>query len=218
EAPEHSRRRNAIAHLKAAVAATRAENSLLGRMRRSEEPEVTPATEAPKAQDTAQDTQGIKPRRPVAQGRRAERPQPQPERPAPSEAPLRLVAEQRVDTVLEAMPETVRPRRVATEAPKKTDRVDNFAAYAAGKGVNTTAERVEAAAAFTAFVEGRELFTRPQIMQLVRNSQGGDLSREEALRAFGQLLRDEKIKKVAGGRFKVSDTIRYQDRAKASGE
>ena len=72
--------------------------------------------------------------------------------------------------------------------------------------------------AFTAFVEGRELFTRPQIMQLVRNSQGGDLSREEALRAFGQLLRDEKIKKVAGGRFKVSDTIRYQDRAKASGE
>ncbi|NVO23465.1 hypothetical protein [Donghicola mangrovi] len=203
DAPESNRRRNAIAHLKAAVAATRAEKGLSLRKR-----EKAPAPEAVKPEPM-----------PVAEAIRPRRPQtseaPRAERPRPTEAPLRLVEEQRVDTSKATGP--VRPRRVSSEDTARRDRSD-FATYAAEKGATRLPDLLEAAAAYTACVEGRDPFTRPQVMTLLKSVMDDGLSREDALRAFGQLLRDEKISKLQGGRFTVNENIRYQPRAMASGE
>lgn len=206
DAPESNRRRNAIAHLKAAVAATRAEKGLSLRKREKAPEAVAPVAEAPEPMPTAE---AIRPRRPqTTEAPRAERPR-------PTEAPLRLVEEQRVDTSKATGP--VRPRRVSTEDTARRDRSD-FATYAAEKGATRLPDLLEAAAAYTACVEGRDPFTRPQVMTLLKSVMDNGLSREDALRAFGQLLRDEKISKLQGGRFTVNENIRYQPRAMASGE
>jgi len=47
-------------------------------------------------------------------------------------------------------------------------------------------------------------------MTRVREVMGEDFSREDGLRAFGQLLREGKILKLEGGRFTVSDSIGFQ--------
>ena len=65
-----------------------------------------------------------------------------------------------------------------------------------------------------AYVEGRDQFSRPQLMSTVRQAEATESSREDRLRSFGQLLREGKIKKTAGGRFTASDRISFKpDRA-----
>jgi hypothetical protein len=68
------------------------------------------------------------------------------------------------------------------------------------------------------FVEGREEFSRPQLMTKVRQAgPSGDFSREDGLRSFGQLLRSGKIEKIKGGRFTVSDGIGYRPDEREAG-
>ena len=67
------------------------------------------------------------------------------------------------------------------------------------------------------FVEGRDEFSRPQLMTKVRQVDTGDTSREDRLRSFGQLLRDGKIEKVQGGRFAASDSIGFRPKDRAAG-
>ncbi|WP_139196903.1 hypothetical protein [Roseivivax marinus] len=207
--PEGNRRRSAIAHLRAAVAATRADR-LLGKRK-----DDSAATE-PYREDLAT---VVRPRRPqpVADApetaTRSQRPSPA--RPAP----LKLVAEQRVNAEEAEAAEAVRPRRIhrdaveATEAPAADG--PSFADYAAKVGAHDLSELLEAAAAYLSFVEQRPQFSRPQLMTMLREAEPADTSREDRLRSFGQLLREGKIAKIEGGRFTASDRIGFRPKRAA---
>ncbi|WP_370313298.1 hypothetical protein [Sagittula sp.] len=216
--PEGSRRRTAIAHLRAAVAATKADRLLGRRADAAEEQE-------PYREDLAN---VVRPRRPQAAATRTERPAEV--TPVTRPAPLKLVAEQRVEDRIggstgapAGLPRTVpvRPRRVRRaadlqpqETPEDAASADGFVAYAEKVGASDLPELLEAAAAYMAYVEGRDQFSRPQLMSTVRLAEASESSREDRLRSFGQLLREGKIKKTAGGRFTASERISFKpDRA-----
>ena len=208
EAPEATTTREAYSHLRAAVAATRAERSAGGAVGESAD------TEAYRA-DLARAVQPRRPRPAAAQTRR----------PAPSDqqrpAPLKLVAEQRIDDVAEiaAKAGPVRPRRVSAqvEAPAPTATDESFVAFAEEMGVQELPELLEAAAAYMQFVEGRDQFTRPQLIHKAREAVEGEFSREDGLRAFGTLLREGKILKTENGRFIASHDIGFQPASRAAG-
>jgi hypothetical protein len=202
--PENSSRRNEITQLRAAVAATKAEDSL------GNKDELTPIDEPYRA-DLAN---VVRPRRPESGAAISRRPS------EAKPAPLKLVAELRVDD----MPKReergpVRPRRIAS-APEPVSQFapgdeGGFAAFAAESGAKDLPELLEAAAAYLSFVEGHDQFSRPQLMTKVRMVEQEEFSREDGLRTFGQLLREGKIEKIKGGRFTVSDRIGFKpaDRA-----
>ena len=202
--PEGNRRRNAIAHLRKAVMATKAEKS-------HSKPEVKADPETAYREDLAS---VVRPRRPVGN-------MPRTERPADTrQAPLKLVAEQRVDLPERQAAAPVRPRRVSSrqvvEAPSGD--TSGFAQFAQEMGATELPDLLEAAAAYMSFIEEREQFSRPQLMTKVRQVSKGDFSREDGLRVFGQLLRQGKIEKIRGGRFTVSDQIGYKpDNTRAAG-
>lgn len=209
--PETQRRREAIAQLKAAVAATEAARRLRGN---ADEPDH----EADRTEVFRQDLrETVRPRRPVATTA-LERSRP---------APLRLVASQRVDLPApEPAPRAapaaaagpVRPRRVtldslgseATARPEAVRQVaSSFAAFAAETGATSLKDILEAAAVYTAVIEGEEDFSRPQIIEKVREVSSDRFSREDGLRSFGALLREGRITRVRGGRFQVSEDSRF---------
>lgn len=202
--PETANRRDAFAHLRAAVAARKADATI-------------DADEALRKGDNAyrEDlAEVVRPRRPVSGEARTERPD------NAGAAPLKLVAEQRVDVESDKPAAPVSPRRVAAapvEQPNASDS-DSFAEFAEEVGAHSLSDKLEAAAAYLSFVEGREQFSRPQLMTKVRQAGGeGEFSREEGLRSFGQLLRNGKIEKIKGGRFTVSEDIGFRPDQRAAG-
>ncbi|AXI56818.1 hypothetical protein C1J05_05495 [Sulfitobacter sp. JL08] len=201
--PEGSQRRDAFAHLRAAVAATKAEETL-----------GTGGKDKDSADAYRDDLASVvKPRRPETSGSRTERPSTD-ARPAP----LKLVAEQRIDVEDGETRGPVRPRRVATNVLQSgsvtvEEETDDFVEFAENVGATRLPEVIEAAAAFIAYVEGREQFSRPQLMGKVRQVEKDGYSREDGLRAFGLLLRSGKIEKIKGGRFIVSDKIGFKPEA-----
>ena len=214
--PEGNRRRSAIAHLRAAVAATKADRFLSRKTDAAEEQE-------PYREDLAS---VVRPRRPQSVGVRTERPVTEP---APQATPLKLVAEQRVQSAPADDPDaeaaTVRPRRVRRSGPAEAstptqgdaDNTSGFALYAQSVGAADLPELLEAAAAYMSYVEGRDQFSRPQLMSTLRQAESADSSREDRLRSFGQLLRDGKIRKTSGGRFTAADHISFKPDRAANG-
>jgi hypothetical protein len=229
--PENANRRNAIAHLRAAVAATKAEQSA-GTL-----PPREPATSA--FRDDLANV--VRPRRLMAEAEAAT-PRPAEARPAP----LKLVAEQRVDLRGEGdsapartparMPDStpdsaapVRPRRVALttvteQVPASTaaaiaeaEAEGGFAEFARTMGAMELPDLLEAAAAYLVHVEGRAEFSRPQVMNKARQGSTDPLTREDGLRAFGLLLRQGKILKLAGGRFTAAEDIGFKPAARRAG-
>lgn len=198
--PESATRRNAITHLRAAVAAKKADVAL-GAAEREEDDNAY-------RNDLAE---VVRPRRPVSSTSRTERPADT--RPAP----LKLVAEQRIDTDRPQPAMPVRPRRVAAVASVPSAASNSFAEFAADAGAVTLTELLEAAAAYMAFVEGLDQFSRPQLMSTVRQINQEDFSREDGLRSFGMLLRSGKIHKLDGGRFRASEDIGFQPDNRAAG-
>jgi hypothetical protein len=200
--PESATRRDAFAHLRAAVAAKKADVAM-------GQPETEDGDDDAYRSDLAE---VVRPRRPSSEGRTK---RPGDNRPAP----LKLVAEQRIDVARPAAEGPVRPRRVAAVAdPVETPDGESFADYAAEMGATKLPELLEAAAAYMSFVEGRKQFSRPQLMTKVRQVSAEDgFSREDGLRSFGQLLRSGKIEKIKGGRFTVSDDIGYRPGERAAG-
>ncbi|WP_438980959.1 hypothetical protein [Lentibacter sp.] len=203
EEDEGRGRRNAIAHLRAAVQATEAERNMGGDL----------GADGRDTEVYRDDLEtAVRPRRPVAtQG--AARPD------ARRPAPLKLVAEQRIDTPQREGP--VRPRRVKVtqtlvhnEAPKGSA---DFAEYIEKVGAQNLGEVLEAAASYMAFVEGQDAFSRPQLMSKLSGTEHADTSREDRLRSFGQLLRSGKIRKLGGGRFEASEDISYRPNTRAAG-
>lgn len=209
-----SRRRSAIAHLKAAVQATRADE---------EAGDATPSQDETEAyrDDLAR---VVRPRRPGGVGAKG----------APRRlAPLMLVSEQRIDTPSpeQAMPAAaVRPRRVTkgnlaldeereeevmavapvTPTAALMDSAIDFDSFARQKGASDMGELLECAAAHAVFIEGRPHFSRPQIMKLAlsHDPEAGH-SREEGLRAFGKLLREGRIRKLKRGQFVLNEATRF---------
>ncbi|MBY5972893.1 hypothetical protein KUV28_11070 [Ferrimonas balearica] len=221
EQEDSTRRRSALAHLRAAVAAKKAEKAAGSDFAARED-----TTDAYR-EDLAQ---VVRPRRPAiahhgtAPARRLD------SRPAP----LKLVAEQRVD-VSAAPRGPVRPRRIsvadlarhdsgeqrreAAAAPQVPARTpdESFEDYAASVGASSLGDLLEAAASYMCFLEGQPLFSRPQLMTRVKTLAPDEYSREDGLRAFGQLLRDGKIRKAEAGRFTVSDSIGFRPEKRAAG-
>ena len=204
EKPESNQRRSAIQHLRAAVAATRAEKKAGADLQKN-------VDDTPYRSDLAS---VVRPRRPsTTDGARSERPAES--RPAP----LKLVAEQRVD--MEQAP--VRPRRVsaAVEQAEKSDPAgasdSNFSEYARERGATQLPELLEAAAAYMSDVEGRSQFSRPMLMHKLQEVEQENFSREDGLRSFGKLLRDGKIQKIKGGRFTVTDETEFRGEARHAG-
>jgi hypothetical protein len=205
--PEASRRREAIAHLKAAVAATEAARQLGEDGRDADED----------GENMFRDDldQVVRPRRTTRPLTRSERPRP---------APLKLVASQRVDapeTTARADGRLVLPRRVEAGAvlPDAAEAAvqERFARFASDMGTAGLTDMIEAAAAHAIFNEGGQDVSRPQLMRMVQGIVPGDFSREDGLRAFGTLLRQGRLEKVSNGRFRVSPQTRYNPRRAASG-
>ena len=198
--PEGSLRRNAFAHLKAAVIAKKADSDI-----GKDDPETEGAFRS--------DLESVVvPRRPEARGEGSKRPEVQ--RPAP----LKLVAEQRVD--IDSAPKgPVRPRRIAAavEDALLDENDSDFIDYVEQAGAHGLPDLLEAAASYLSFVEERDQFTRPQLMKKIRQVEGDNFSREDGLRSFGQLLRAGKIKKIKGGRFVVTAEIGYRPDHRAAG-
>lgn len=206
--PEGNRRREAIAHLKAAVAATEAARQLGDT--------DTSGADAENAFREDLD-QVVRPRRAPRAEKRTERPRP---------APLKLVASQRVDTA-EAVKLTetaadgspVRPRRVrvSEQAQKNSPATgQSFADYAISVGATELQDMLEAAAAYTAIVEGADQFSRPQLLRKVRKALDTPHTREDELRSFGILLRQGRIEKVRNGRFQISEQTRFRPEPRAA--
>jgi hypothetical protein len=129
-------------------------------------------------------------------------------------APLKLSPEQRVDTDAAAAKQgPVRPRRISTDAePDGETQADHsgFAEFASEMKAEALPDLLEAAAAYLVFVEGRAQFSRPQLMNKVRQVDAIGFNREDSLRSFGLLLRDGKIEKTGGGRFTASGDIGFR--------
>ena len=228
EEPVGNERRNAIQHLRAAVAATKAERSAGGAM-------SSDVDDQPYRLDLENAVRPRRPRPVAGSGT------PRPERPSSERsAPLKLVAEQRVD----APAQPVRPRRVsradltaaaprtapaeaespatpprdsaapeADTAPRPasgTRATGSFTEFAGQMGAKGLTDLLEAAAAYLSDVEGMPQFSRPMLMQKLNEVDDTDFSREEGLRSFGQLLRQGKLQKLKGGRFAVTDETEFR--------
>ena len=200
EAVESATNRETYNHLRAAVAAAEAERSAGG--------DVDDADgDTAYRKDLAS---VVHPRRSLGDGSRPTRP----ERPAP----LKLVAEQRVDLEKPETPaEPVQPRRVQVSDTAETGDEGGFAKFASEVGATDLHELLEAAAAYLSFVEGHDQFSRPQLMNKVRQLGIPEFNREDGLRSFGQLLREGKIEKAGGGRFTASGDIGFRPDERAAG-
>ena len=201
--PESNRRRNALAHLRAAVAATIADKSL-GKDNKD-------STEA----DRNELANAVRPRRPETSGAR-------------KSAPLRLVAEQRIDEPAAEAPEVTTPAPVPkpevavnetheTQAePVNSSDFADFGQFAAHVGVHAFEAKLEAAATYLSQVRGIDQFSRPQLLRTVKLSgTEDDFSREESLQHFAHMLRTGKLARKEDGLFEVTDEIGYQVMPKA---
>ena len=109
------------------------------------------------------------------------------------------------------------PEQAADHAdePLSPDEAKSFAEFAERLGATDLGELLEAAAAYTATVEGQPHFSRPQILRKVANfGDDEDFSREDSLRSFGMLLRQGKIQKISRGQFTITESSRFMSEAR----
>ena len=206
EGTEHKRRRSAIAHLKAAVAATVAERGLGRNRDRETEDEVQ---RTPYRADLSAVV------RPAAKSEaKAKMP------------PLMLVSEQRIDRptaqAAQRSSGNLALRAVQNDTLDDDDQDDvagqgnifadddTFADFAERHGAHALPDILECAAAYLARVEGQDSFTRPEVMNTVAEFMGADkFQREDGLRAFGQLLREGPLERQGRGAFTIAATSRF---------
>ena len=114
----------------------------------------------------------------------------------------------------------IAPRRVDSETLTEDEMAGDqgFADFAEKMGATELPDLLEAAAAYSAFVEGRKEFSRPQLMRRVASFDKGDITREASLRSFGQLLRQGKIQKLKRGQFTVTAETRFNPESRIAGE
>jgi hypothetical protein len=187
DGPQTKRRRAAIAHLKAAVAATEAAEPTA-----ADPDQQGPARLAPYRDDLAQ----------------VVRPQTE----MPRLAPLVLVADQRIDPAVPVPGQPIRPRRVTPLGPgrqaaaeaaaaKLSVSAEDFAAFAKRLGAVTPQELLEASAIYLVVAHRRDVFTRPQLMAPVEAMLPDMARREDCLRGFGLLLHSGRVIKLRRGLY-----------------
>ena len=214
-----ARRRSNIAHLKAAVAARRADAELGG-----DAPQPDPTS------DFREDLERVmRPRRVQNSGHRTStRPS---ENDTSGVAPLVLVDAQRVDDGPAEAAAPIRPRRVSRDAAtgdeagaadadtaaqdasggeehaasaEEVSAHEQFRLYAEERGVESPEEVFEAAAAFLTYEQGHATVFRHQVLKHGQAILGEMARREEGLRAFGMLLREGQLRKVRRGEFELT--------------
>lgn len=211
-------RRASIAHLKAAVAATKADDSIAQAAADEDERELD--------QYRSDLARVVRPGRakPHSDASDDQRP-----------SPLVLVSEQRIDG--EEAPASdaadVSPRRINAgnlaleeEFEEEVDTnpfaaadQESFRAFAARHAAVELPDLLEAAAAHYAYVEQKDDFTRPMLMSKTTSiNEEGAISREEGLRAFGSLLRRGRIVKRGNGKFVISEKSQFAPEAREAGE
>lgn len=196
---ESVRRRRVISQMRAAVAATKADRLV---SRRVTSREAEDAAERERYRDDLNDA--------VSEVTRPLSTRPGERR--PSVAPLVLVSSQRVDETKTA------PSAEPQSHPAK-GAIEDFAGFAKSMGAKELPELLEAAAAYTSFVEGQSSFSRPEIMKRVaRVDPTLKLSREDGLRSFGQLLRQGKFRKLERGQFTIAEDTRFKPEQRIAGE
>ena len=220
------RRFSAISHLKAAVAATLADRQL-----RPDSARPDSASESSEIDLYREDLSKVV--RPHSQSA-VDSVLTSEHTPAPAgntPAPLILVSEQRVDTpAITASSDAIRPRRVTVasisyndeeeddmddQAEPSPEDVSSFAEFAEKLGAHSLTELLEAAAAYTASVEGRTSFSRPHLLRKVEFvSTRGAFNREDGMRSFGMLLREGKIQKVSHGQFAITGSSKFLSAAR----
>jgi len=197
---ENVRRRRVISQMRAAVAATKADR-LFSRRVTSQEAEDA-REQSPYRADLSQAI------RPLPQDAGDGGAAPQARR--TSVAPLVLVSEQRIDVAPKPAPQ---PEASAAPAP------EGFADFVQSTGADGLTELMEAAAAYSSFIEGQPYFSRPEIMRRVmRVDPTLKLSREAGLRSFGQLLRQGKFQKLERGQFTIAESSRFNPGQRIAGE
>ena len=190
---DSNKRRNAIRYLRAAVAAARADKTA------GAEPPLG-ADEKPYRQTLDNVVLGDKRAPETTKSEHSfDRP-----------APLKLVAEQRVDVDKNSSQ--------ATDIEHTSEEsTDNFSSFIHQIGATELTDILEAAAAYISDVEGRPQFSRPMLMSKLREVQEDDYSREDGLRSFGQLLRTGKLQKIQGGRFSVTEQTEFRAETRSTG-
>jgi hypothetical protein len=185
-----------------------------------------PVAKKPEPQNAAVlDTLVARPRRPVMlSSNRTDRPAATTQR-----APLVLVSEQRVDA--EMPTGRVRPRRVANPAavaPEtvpdakrsvSADDLTGFKKFADDVDAWLLDEQIEAAAAYLTHVRGQSEFTRSDLIGYVMAyNTGKTVTREDMLRAFGTILREERLaRNETNGMFQLSPSSEYDEPARRYG-
>lgn len=177
---------------------------------------------APAQKGSIMDQLVARPRRPVSIGTRTERAA----RPVTPRAPLVLVSEQRIDTP--AGTGSVRPRRVASPTTATTDSTaesarapsaDDMAAFkkfADEVDAWLLDEQIEAAAAYMTHMQERAEFSRAELISYVMGyNVGKTVTREDMLRAFSTVLREERlVRQDDTGMFRLSPSSEYDEPAK----
>jgi len=241
ESGEASRRHSAIQHLKAAVQATRADRDAENEVAAQDDPRDAYRADLARVvkprRPTAGETDGDRPPRRLAplvlvSEQRIDRPDEAPVKPATGQ-PARPVRPRRIGKSnlavapdLEAISEQdhapaeaqpaakpVPDPEAAPEAPAPAaddPLIAGFEAFLAREGADTTAAVVEAATAYLTQEVGRAMVHRSAVIALTRDASTA-LSREDALRAVGRLLRQSEIEKVKRGYFVVGKKSRFYD-------
>lgn len=228
---ETRRRQSAIAHLKAAAAATAADRGT----------QEDGASEKSRIEAYRNDLDRVvRPRRPVSDGLASARGTAEA---AQRPSPLVLVSAQRIDRSDEAstaepgprVVRPVRPRRLglptsdnavmqdsdqdddvledilaADKAENLFAEASNFQEFADQLGATALPDLLEAAAVYCAEVLQRPEFSRPLVMRQIAGLAGqNSTAREDYLRGFGTLLRQGRIAKVKRGMFALTDRSPY---------
>ena len=207
EDPEASSSRETYDHLRAAMAAAHADRAAGGSV-------GSDVRDDEYREDLAS---VVRPRRPSATKTASRRPEA-----AQRPAPLKLVAEQRINEAPAKKSGPVRPRRIASAQADEAEfagkgREGGFAEYAVESGAVELNELLEAAASYMSFIEGRDHFSRPQLMNKVKLLDSAEFNREDGLRSFGLLLREGKIEKTNNGQFTASGQIGFRPGQRAVG-
>lgn len=213
EHDESSARRETIAHLKAAVAATKADSSIGTDAEKRDEEELHQYQD-----DLAQVSKPL-----ALRGKHNDEAE---------QTPLVLVGGQRVkrdgDAADDDLPSTApsaRPLRISLGNQDHDEgNVDaivgsslakvSFEDYASQAGAVEMPSLLEAAAAHFTYVERVEHFSRPMLMRKISGlSKDHGYSREDGLRAFGSMLRDGTIEKHENGKFRLGEASRFMAKA-----
>ncbi|WP_299818419.1 hypothetical protein [uncultured Jannaschia sp.] len=94
-------------------------------------------------------------------------------------------------------------QRIEGDRPDPSEPLD-FESFALETGAARLPEILAAAAIFASEMLGQDRFSRPRLLHIAAEA-FGEIGREEGLRAFGSLLREGRIVKVARGLYAATD-------------